>query len=181
MVAITDAQKFYYYFPQSVAVVGVDNNVMPVAWHTPISADPPLYGILVSPKRYTYERLKKKQGFTVNFLEHDDAALIARIGGTSGRDIDKLTTFKIDHVSGDTVHGVIITRSYAAYECQPYAEQELGDHWLYVGKIVVMHVREDIVTSQGLIDVKKISPVLYFGKDRYITIDPTSLTVIKRG
>lgn len=56
-----DIGKFYYFFPQAVAVVGIEKNVMPAAWHTPISADPPLYGVLISPKRHTFELLQKKK------------------------------------------------------------------------------------------------------------------------
>lgn len=181
MIKTTTIDKFYYYFPQAVAVVGVDKNVMPVAWHTPISAKPPLFGILVSPKRYTYSLLKKNAGFTVNFMEFNEASLIAKIGGTSGRDVDKLKKYEIPCRPGDTVSGVVITSSYAVYECRNYAEHVLGDHSLFIGEIVVLHYREEAVTPQELINEKKISPMLYFGKDRYITINPQSLAVIKRG
>ncbi len=101
MNSTVDIGKFYYFFPQAVAVVGIDKNVMPAAWHTPISADPPLYGVLISPKRHTFELLQKKNGFTVNFLEHDQAHLIAKIGSTSGRDINKLNEFNIKFVPAE--------------------------------------------------------------------------------
>ncbi len=181
MVKTTEISKFYYYFPQAVTVVGVDKNVMPVAWHTPISAQPPLFGILVSPKRHTYSLLKQEGGFTVNFMEFNEASLIAKIGGTSGRDIDKLKKFKISCKPGDEVNGIIITNSYAAYECEKHAEHIIGDHSLFVGKIVVIHYREEIITPDGLIHEKKLLPMLYFGKDRYITVDPQTIVVHKRG
>lgn len=181
MVKTTEIGKFYYYFPQTVAVVGVDKNVMPVAWHTPISAQPPLFGILVSPKRYTYSLLKKGSGFTVNFMEFNEASLIAKIGGTSGKDVNKLKKFEIHCSPGDKINGVIILSSYAAYECQKFEEYSLGDHSLIVGKIVLIHYKEEILTPQGLINEKKISPMLYFGKDRYITINPHTLALFKRG
>lgn len=95
MKRIDTIEKFYYLFPQTVAIVGVGRNLMPAAWHTPISAKPPLYGVLISPKRYTYDLLEKEGGFTVNFLMHEQAQLIAQLGSTSGRNIDKPTHFKI--------------------------------------------------------------------------------------
>lgn len=181
MVKTTDIGRFYYYFPQAVTVVGVDRNVMPVAWHTPISAQPPLFGILVSPKRYTYSLLKQEDGFTVNFMDFNEASLIAKIGGTSGRDIDKLKKFKIAYKPGEEVNGVIITSSYAAYECEKHAEHVIGDHSLFVGKIIVIHYRKEIITLDGLVDEKKLLPMLYFGKDRYITVNPQTTVVHKRG
>lgn len=172
--------KFYYFFPQAVVLVGVRKNVMPAAWHTPISAEPPLYGILISPKRYTFELLQKERGFTVNFLEHADAALMAKTGSTSGRDINKCKRFNIKTVPGEKVNGPILLASYAAYECEKYAVAEHGDHYLFIGKIVMLHYKEEMTTADLLIDTQKVRPLLYYGKDRYVTIDSNSLSIFER-
>ncbi len=176
----TDIGKFYYFFPQTVAVVGVEKNIMPAAWHTPISAQPPLYGVLISPKRYTFELLQKEDGFTVNFLEYSDASLIARTGGTSGRNINKFAKFKIAYFAAEKVNGPLLATSYAAYECEKYAVKEYGDHFLFIGKIVLIHYKESITISGNLVDEKNVSPMLYFGRDRYITIDPNTLAIFER-
>lgn len=180
MVKTSEIEKFYYFFPQTVAVVGVKRNVMPAAWHTPISAQPPLFGVLISPKRHTYSLLKKGNGFTVNFMEHNKASLIAKIGSTSGRDRDKLKEFKIDFSPADRVNGVILLDSYAAYECEKFFMEEYGDHFLVVGKIILIHYKREILTPEGLVNDGRVSPMLYFGKDRYITTDPDTLAIHKR-
>lgn len=172
--------KFYYVYPQTVAFVAVANNVMPAAWHTPISAQPPLYGILISPKRYTFELLEKEEGFTVNFLEHKYASISAHTGSISGRHIDKFGKLGIDYFRAEKVNGLILKSSYAAFECKKYAVAEYGDHHLFIGQIVIIHYRADIFTSDRLVDEKNILPILYFGKDRYITTDPNTLTIHKR-
>jgi len=172
--------KFYYLFPQTVAVLGVGRNLMPAAWHTPISAKPPLYGALVSPKRYTYQLLKKEKGFTVNFLMHNQASLIAKLGSTSGRDIDKLSRFDIATEYADRVNGTIMSISYAAYECEKYAMHEYGDHFLVVGRILLIHIAQDTLREQEIVDEKTVLPVLYFGKDRYLTTDPDSLSIFEK-
>jgi flavin reductase (DIM6/NTAB) family NADH-FMN oxidoreductase RutF len=180
MVKTSEIEKFYYFFPQTVALVGVKRNVMPAAWHTPISAKPPLFGVLISPKRYTYSLLEKETGFTINFLEHSQASLMAKTGSTSGKDIDKLKEFKIKFSSADEVGGMILLDSYATYECEKFAMHEYGDHFLVIGKIVLIHYRKGLINPEGIVDEKKVSPMLYFGKDRYITIDPDTLSIHKR-
>jgi flavin reductase (DIM6/NTAB) family NADH-FMN oxidoreductase RutF len=172
--------KFYYCYPQAVAFVGYANNIMPAAWHTPISAQPPLYGVLISPKRYTHTLLNRKKGFTVNFLGRDFARLCADTGSTTGRHIDKLNTFKIEYEMGERVNGPILTQAYASYECEHYAVHELGDHFLFVGKIVILYVERDCLKEGNCMDPRQIKPLLYFGKDRYITIDPNTLTIKSR-
>ena len=173
-------EKFYYLFPQCVAVVGVGQNLMPAAWHTPISSKPPLYGVLVSPKRYTFELLKKERGFTVNFLMHDQAPNIAELGSTSGRDINKLEKFNIAAGRAQEVNGMIMQSSYAAYECEKTDMHEYGDHFLVIGRIVVTHIADELLREEQTVDEKKVLPVLYFGKDRYLTTDPDSLTIFPK-
>lgn len=173
-------EKFYYLFPQSVVVIGVGQNLMPAAWHTPISAKPPLYGVLVSPKRFTFELLKKELGFTVNFLMHDQAQYIAKLGSTSGRDIDKLEKFNIAAKRARNVNGMIMQSSYAAYECEKQDMHEYGDHFLVVGRIILTHIANDTLCAEQTVDEKKVTPVLYFGKDRYLTIDPDSLSIFPK-
>lgn len=161
-------------------MVGVANNIMPAAWHTPISAQPPLYGVLISPKRYTFELLQQENCFTANFLEHKQTAIVAKTGSTSGKEIDKLKKFNIKFTPAEKVNGPILQDSYAAYECEKYAVEEYGDHFLFIGKIVLIHYKEEIMTSDGVVNEKKVSAMLYFGKDRYITTDPHSLSIFKR-
>lgn len=172
--------KYYYCFPQTVAMIGVQINIMPAAWHTPISAEPPLYGILISPKRYTYELLIKENGFTVCFVDVSHAALSAQTGSTSGRAVDKTKEFNIAYTQAERVNGPILQDSYAAYECEKFDVKEYGDHFLFVGKIVLLHFQENVVNENRLTNEKKVAPMLYFGKDRYITTDPNSLTIHKR-
>ena len=173
-------EKFHYLFPQTVAVIGVGRNLMPAAWHTPISAAPPLYGTLVSPKRHTYALLTKENGFTVNFLNKDQAQLISQLGSTSGRDIDKLDRFEVGATAGQRVNGMVMDLSYAAYECEKYAMHEYGDHFLVVGRILLTHLAQDTLQEKYLVDENKVFPALYFGKDRYLTIDPNSLSIHKK-
>lgn len=171
--------KFYYFFPQTVALVSVRDNIMPAAWHTPISSQPPLYGVLISPKRHTYELLKAESGFAVNFLPIARANLIAQAGRTSGREGPKLERLGAAHEPAEKVPAAILADVYASYECEKYAVAEYGDHFLFVGRILLLHYREDILNPAGFADENKVAPVLYFGKDRYITIDPKTLRIIE--
>ena len=57
-------RNFYHYaFPMQAVLVtckdGEKTNIVTVAWHTTISAKPPLYGISLSSKRYSFELIKK--------------------------------------------------------------------------------------------------------------------------
>lgn len=51
-----------------VVSIGKDGraNVMPAAWVTPVSVNPPLVAVAISPKRYTYKLIKESGEFTLN-------------------------------------------------------------------------------------------------------------------
>lgn len=174
----TEAGKYYYFFPQTVALVGVRTNVMPAAWHTPLSADPPLYGVVISPKRYTHELLLEETGFTVNFLDIQHAAVAAQTGSCSGRDVRKLDEFDIPYMPGETVNGPILEDAYAVYECERVDVREYGDHALIVGRIALLHYHKEHVVNGQLVNERALKPMLYFGKDRYLTVDKKTLKVI---
>ena len=65
-------------------------------------------------------------------------------------------------------------------ECEKSDMHEYGDHFLVVGRIILIHVSQNILKEDDIIDEKNASPVLYFGKDRYLTINPDSLSIFKR-
>lgn len=178
-VELTQLKGFYGVWPQAVAIIGAGQNLMPAAWHMPISADPPLYGVSVSPKRHTYALLARETGFTVNFLTHDQAGLIAKLGSTSGRDMDKLERFGLEAEPAARASGVILRASYAAFECEKFAVHECGDHFLIVGRVLTLHVAREALDKAGALDPGQIRPALYFGKDRYVTIDPDTLSIHK--
>ena len=80
--AIRDgAGKFSYHYPFHATIVtshskGKDN-AMAVAWHAPISMNPPLYGVSISPRRFTLAQILESKAFAVNFMPLRYAELIA--------------------------------------------------------------------------------------------------------
>ena len=69
-------EKFYQYsFPMQTVLVTCNDehgktNVITIAWHTPISKKPPLYGISLAPSRYSHDLIKKNKEFVVNFVHY---------------------------------------------------------------------------------------------------------------
>ncbi len=86
----TTLEKFQYFYPYTVALVGAKTakhtNFMACAWHTALSFDPPLFGVLVAKKRLTHQVITQAGEFSVNFLPWDDIQLSAQMGRISGHD-----------------------------------------------------------------------------------------------
>ncbi len=110
------------------------DNVITLAWHSPLSFYPEMYGILISRKRYSYDIIKKSKVFCVNFISADMKDLAVKCGTTSGRDLDKFIEFGLEKEECKTIDCCRIKDVLGYIECELVDEIETGDHVIFVGK-----------------------------------------------
>lgn len=179
-----DIGAFYQHYPRVAAIVTVNHegrkNAMAVAWHSPVSFKPPLYGIAISPKRYTYHMVNESRQFGVNFLPQGQAETMAAVGGSSGSFTDKFTEFNIVEDSAIKTEVSILREAYAAYECKVVDNRVFGDHAWIIGEIVAVHIAGDLFQENGIIDLNLLQPMLYLGADTYCAADRNTLKVLDR-
>jgi flavin reductase (DIM6/NTAB) family NADH-FMN oxidoreductase RutF len=180
-----DIGKFAHHNPKVAAIVTASargrDDAMTAAWHTSISFKPPLYGVAVSPKRFTYQLITESQEFGINFIPSKKASLAAAIGGTPGQQMDKFKVFDIKKEKPLRTMVPILKDAYASYECKLVDSRPYGDHMWVVGEVVAVHFRKEVFTPAEILDLDKIKPLLYLGSDSYASTDEDSISYIKRG
>jgi flavin reductase (DIM6/NTAB) family NADH-FMN oxidoreductase RutF len=180
-----DVGKFSQHNPKVAVIVTASSrgrdDAMTAAWHSSISFKPPLYGIAISPKRFTYQLITESKEFGVNFIPSGKASLAASIGGTSGQQMDKFEKFNIERERPLKTTAPILEDAYAAYECKLVDSKSYGDHIWIVGEIVAVHFLEEAFTPTELLDLNKMKPLLYIGSDFYVSTDKNSINFVKRG
>jgi len=171
------SNKFYHFYPNIVTVVATrfENkiNLMPVAWNSGVSSNPRYFAVMIAKKRYTYELIKKSQKFSANFLSWDYLKLVDNIGSVSGREVDKISKFNIPVQEGRNDGIVILPISYAVYECKVVKDEEIGDHNLIIGEVLTVHINPDVFDENERPILNKVSPIFYFGKNRYVKLVPS--------
>ncbi len=174
----TRLKKFQYFYPYTVALVGAKTedriNFMSCAWHTALSFEPPLFGVLISKKRFTHQHISKAREFTVNFIREKQAMLSACYGRKSGFDMDKIERFPLKLAPSKIIQSPIIDEAYVCFECRLIETRPYGDHDLFVGEVLALHEEENCFTEEGILNPQNVRPLLYLGSDFYITIDPDS-------
>jgi len=177
--------KFSQHYPKIAVIVTASaqgrNDAMTAAWHSSISLKPPLYGIAIASKRFTYQLIIESREFGTNFIPSEKASLAAAIGGTSGKKMDKFERFNIQKEKPLKTTVPILKDAYAAYECKLVDSKPYGDHIWIVGEIVAVHFLEKAFTLAEVLDLDNIKPLLYLGSDFYATTDKNSVSFIKRG
>ncbi|MCX7607933.1 MAG: flavin reductase family protein [Anaerolineales bacterium] len=171
-VILDSSPHLNHFYPVVAAVVTTHGrerpNALACAWHSALSFSPPLYGVLISKKRYSYELIIEAGGFAVNFLPFEKAEKIAGVGRNSGRDMDKFSVFDLKTEPLTNPLAPILQDAYAAYECRLVERRPYGDHDLFVGEIVRLHLDESAF-DKTVLAVGRVHPALYLGADLYTT------------
>ncbi len=180
-----DIGKFSQHYPKAAVIVtssaGGRDDAMTAAWHSSISLRPPIYGVAITSKRFTYQLITESREFGINFIPLEKVSLAAAIGGTSGKQMDKFERLSIKKEKPLKTAVPILKDAYAAYECKLVDSKPYGDHFWVVGQIVAVHFLEEAFTATEVLDLDKIKPLLYIGSDRYLSTDKSSMKLIKRG
>jgi flavin reductase (DIM6/NTAB) family NADH-FMN oxidoreductase RutF len=180
-----DVGKFGQHYPKVAVIVTASargrDAAMTAAWHSSVSFKPPLYGIAIAPKRFTYQLITESREFGINFIPSGKASLAAAIGGTSGQQMDKFERFNAGKEKSVKTTAPILKDAYAAYECKLVDGRPYGDHIWVVGEVVAVHFLEEAFTPAEVLDLNKVKPLLYIGSDFYASADKESLNFVKRG
>ena len=180
-----DVGKFGQHYPKLAVIVtasaGGKDNAMTVAWHSSISIKPPIYGVSIAPKRFTYLLILESREFGINFIPWEKASIAGLVGGTSGQEMDKFERFNIEKEKPVKTKVPILKDAYAAYECRLVDNRPYGDHVWVVGEIVAVHVLKEAFTEKEVLDLNKMKPLLYLSSEFYATTDKDSPRFIKRG
>lgn len=175
----TKLENFQYFYPYTVNIVGAQYedqiNYMACAWHTAISFDPPLFGVLISKKRRTHQIISQAGEFTVNFIGIEQVEFSAQMGRISGHDTDKIKELQVELAPSKKILSPILAHAYVCLENRLIDVHSYGDHDLFVGEVLAVHEEDACFNKDGVLDVEKVHPLLYLGSDLYITIDPKSL------
>ena len=183
-VVIDGAGRFSCHYPFLAIIVTAHakgrENAMAVGWHSPISSKPPLYGIAIVSKRFTYELIVESGEFAINFVPLEMAEVVASVGGVSGHQIDKFEHFAIAKEEAAKTSAPLLKDAYACYECKVVDNRPCGDHQWVVGEVVASHFSQQYFSAAGEMDVNAAKPTLYTGSERYITTQAESLRHLDR-
>lgn len=135
--AMEKPYKFLY--PMRIVLIscahGGKDNWMAAAWCFPLSSEPPVFGVCIAKKRYSYELMHAGKEFAINIPGEDLKDAITKFGRTSGRN-NETDKFALAHLTKErgTLSAPLIKECISSIECTVIEEKEIGDHILFIGK-----------------------------------------------
>lgn len=146
-------------------------NVLPVAWHTPISARPPLVAIAIEQSRHSADMISHSEEFALNFPSRSLLHHVQYLASLSGKDIDKFEATQLETFFGVHVSAPLIRDCIAWVECEVREVLPFGDHFLYIGLVGAVQVDPDAFDEHWLLDSIEARPLHFLGGNRYSTLD----------
>ncbi len=163
--------QFFGYYPGTVALITAEHggvrNVMAAGWHTALSAQPPLYGVLIGRERATHPLVAGSGVFGVNFLPATHARPVQGTGVMSLHDLNPAEADKLSRLNLKTLPDapLALADAYLHYRCRVSQTVTTGDHDLFVGE--VLEVRHDPAFYDGQRLFTGEAPV-YLGRSSYV-------------
>jgi flavin reductase (DIM6/NTAB) family NADH-FMN oxidoreductase RutF len=127
-------------------------------------------GVVVHPSRHTHEMIRFAEQFALNFPGRDLMNHTHYFGAVSGRDVQKLNLAKLPTFKATKVDAPLIEGCIAYVECGLEDALRLGDHTLFVGRVLAVQAESDSFDETWLVDDPEYQPLHYLGIDRYAVL-----------
>ncbi len=132
-------------FPRPVVLLGISAgkkaNFMTVSFISPISFEPKILGVSISPRRYSFGLLKVNDYFSINTCSKEMLDKAVLCGTHSGQDVDKTELAELDV---EFVEGVpVLNNSPISLLCKKIDMHKYGDHYWIVGEVTKELVRDN--------------------------------------
>lgn len=166
---ITDARRLLN--PGPVAIVTTAwrgmTNAAPIAWTAPVSMEPPLVGCVIHPHRHTADMIRFSEEFAINIPSPALLKQTAFLGSLTGLNNSKLEASGLELFNALRIDAPLIEGALAWIECGLEDVLRIGDHTLFVGRVVTVHALEEAYETAWKLADPALSPLTYLGGTRY--------------
>ena len=124
-------------------------------------ATPVILGIAIRKERYSHELISATREYVVNLPTAAMVRTVDLCGTMSGRNVDKFDVLPLTPVPAEHVRPPLIAECPVNIECRVIGIQEIGDHDLFLGEALAMHIAEDALDGKGQVIVEALDTLCY--------------------
>lgn len=142
-------------------------NVLSIAWHTPLSHNPPMVGISIDAQRYSHRLIDTTNQFAINVVDQAFYEAVEVCGNLSGRDGDKFAKAGLTLMPAHTIKPPLIAGAMAHIECVVENKVQVGSHTFFIGVVRYAEACKDIFTDSWASSDRRV--MLCLQRDRFVT------------
>ena len=193
-------QKLHQYLlgaigPRPIAfasTIDVDGkpNLAPFSFFNVFSANPPI--LIFSPARSgrsnttkdTYNNVKVVPEVVINVVNYDIVQQMSLASSPYPSNVDEFVKSGFTSLASETIKPMRVAESPVQFECKVNQVVELGNEGgagnLIICEVTRIHINENVLDENGMIDQHKIDLVSRMGGDWYCRADQNSMFEIKK-
>ena len=150
-------------FPLPLVVVGAGTTDAPNAslyiWFSQFNENPPIVGIGIKNKRFTYELIQKYGEFSVNIPTREFLKKVDLLGTSTGRRINKFREYTLTPMKGNCISAPLISEFPISLEVKVKEELKFSDHSLIIGEVCNTWIDDELMNGR-IFNLKKLAPIL---------------------
>ena len=139
-----------------------NRNMITLAWAGTVNSDPPMVSVSVRKERYSHGLIQDSGEFVVNLVDEAMARATDFCGVKSGRDTDKAKETGLRYMPADGMETApAVQGAPVSLCCKVRRTLELGSHDMFIGEIVSVMVREELLDGNGSLHLEKAGLIAY--------------------
>jgi flavin reductase (DIM6/NTAB) family NADH-FMN oxidoreductase RutF len=151
-------------------------NAAPFSWFNAVCGDPPMVMVAVGKRKGamkdTSTNIRDTGEFVVNVATEDNAARLVQSSADDPPEVNEFQAAGLTPLPAEVVKPQRIAESPVHIECTLEQLLALGNNAtdVVIGKCVMMHVSQEVLAGDGLIDATKLRPLARLGRDEYAVV-----------
>ena len=139
-----------------------NRDLVTLAWAGTVNSEPPMVSVSVRKERYSHGLIAGSGEFVVNLVDEKLAKATDFCGVRSGRDLDKAKELGLVLAKADGMETALrVDGAPVSLSCKVRQVLELGSHDMFLGEVVAVAVRKDLLDEKGALHLEKAGLVAY--------------------
>lgn len=137
-------------------------DLVTVAWAGTVNSEPPMVSVSLRKERYSHGLILSSGEFVVNLVDEKMCEAVDFCGVRSGRDLDKARETGLRYMPAEGLRSApAVEGAPVCLSCRVRQRLELGSHDLFLGEVIAVQVREDLMDPRGGIHLERAGLVAY--------------------
>lgn len=137
-------------------------NMLTVAWAGTVNSDPPMVSVSIRKERYSHDLIANSGEFVVNLTDEKMCRAVDFCGVRSGRDTDKSRETGLSYMPAEKLDvAPAVSGAPVSLCCKVRSMTELGSHDLFLGEVVAVMVRSDLLDENGGLHLEQAGLIAY--------------------
>ena len=139
-----------------------NRNMVTVAWAGTVNSDPPMVSVSLRKERYSHDLILHSGEFVVNLADEAMCRAVDFCGVRSGRDTDKSRETGLAYIRAEKMNTApAVDGAPVSLSCKVRQVIPLGSHDMFLGEVVAVRVRKDLLDDKGSLRLEDAKLIAY--------------------